>query len=181
MRIHVLAWPVADLAGRDKPGRDEQAIALAMRRGLDPEGLVRFGGGSWDDSERGISSGCAAGLTDFEGYETGAWALLSTNGLRFCPGCFRQLACISNERDYRGRKMSQLKTPSGPARVIRVPLRRSAAVVARQRWPPPPCWLGQARPGRHLHARPNWRSRHPATTMGRSPLARRTLRRAISR
>jgi len=28
-----LAWTVADLAGRDRPGRDELAIALAMRRG----------------------------------------------------------------------------------------------------------------------------------------------------
>jgi magnesium chelatase family protein len=31
-----LAWSVADLAGRDKPGRDELAIALAMRRGEQP-------------------------------------------------------------------------------------------------------------------------------------------------
>jgi len=31
-----LAWSVADLAGRDKPGRDELAIALAMRRGEEP-------------------------------------------------------------------------------------------------------------------------------------------------
>jgi magnesium chelatase family protein len=35
-----LAWTVADLAGRDKPGRDELAIALAMRRGEQP-GTVR--------------------------------------------------------------------------------------------------------------------------------------------
>jgi magnesium chelatase family protein len=35
-----LAWTVADLAGRDKPGRDELAIALAMRRGEQP-GAVR--------------------------------------------------------------------------------------------------------------------------------------------
>jgi magnesium chelatase family protein len=31
-----LAWTVADLAGRDVPGRDELAIALAMRRGEQP-------------------------------------------------------------------------------------------------------------------------------------------------
>jgi hypothetical protein len=35
-----LAWTVADHAGRDKPGRDELAIALAMRRGEQP-GTVR--------------------------------------------------------------------------------------------------------------------------------------------
>jgi magnesium chelatase family protein len=35
-----LAWTVADLAGRDRPGRDELAIALAMRRGEQP-GAVR--------------------------------------------------------------------------------------------------------------------------------------------
>ena len=35
-----LAWTVADLAGRDKPGRDELGIALAMRRGEQP-GTVR--------------------------------------------------------------------------------------------------------------------------------------------
>ena len=35
-----LAWTVADLAGRDRPGRDELAIALAMRRGEQP-GTVR--------------------------------------------------------------------------------------------------------------------------------------------
>jgi magnesium chelatase family protein len=35
-----LAWTVADLAGRDKPGRDELAVALAMRRGEQP-GTVR--------------------------------------------------------------------------------------------------------------------------------------------
>jgi magnesium chelatase family protein len=39
-----LAWTVADLAGRDKPGRDELAIALAMRRGEQP-GTVRIGVG----------------------------------------------------------------------------------------------------------------------------------------
>jgi magnesium chelatase family protein len=31
-----LAWTVADLAGRDVPGHDELAIALAMRRGEQP-------------------------------------------------------------------------------------------------------------------------------------------------
>jgi magnesium chelatase family protein len=35
-----LAWTVVDLAGRDRPGRDELAIALAMRRGEQP-GTVR--------------------------------------------------------------------------------------------------------------------------------------------
>ena len=35
-----LAWTIADLAGRDRPGRDELAIALAMRRGEQP-GAVR--------------------------------------------------------------------------------------------------------------------------------------------
>ena len=35
-----LAWTIADLAGRDLPGRDELAIALAMRRGEQP-GAVR--------------------------------------------------------------------------------------------------------------------------------------------
>ena len=35
-----LAWTIADLAGRDMPGRDELAIALAMRRGEQP-GAVR--------------------------------------------------------------------------------------------------------------------------------------------
>ena len=35
-----LAWTVGDLAGRDRPGRDELAIALAMRRGEQP-GTVR--------------------------------------------------------------------------------------------------------------------------------------------
>jgi magnesium chelatase family protein len=35
-----LAWTICDLAGRDKPGRDELAIALAMRRGEQP-GTVR--------------------------------------------------------------------------------------------------------------------------------------------
>jgi magnesium chelatase family protein len=31
-----LAWTIADLAGRDVPGDDELAIALAMRRGEQP-------------------------------------------------------------------------------------------------------------------------------------------------
>jgi len=35
-----LSWTIADLAGRDVPGRDEVAIALAMRRGEQP-GAVR--------------------------------------------------------------------------------------------------------------------------------------------
>jgi magnesium chelatase family protein len=35
-----LAWTIADLAGRNVPGRDELAIALAMRRGEQP-GAVR--------------------------------------------------------------------------------------------------------------------------------------------
>ena len=39
-----LAWTAADLAGRDKPGRDELAIALAMRRGEQP-GTMRRGVG----------------------------------------------------------------------------------------------------------------------------------------
>jgi magnesium chelatase family protein len=34
--VLALAWTVADLAGRSKPGRDELAIALAMRRGEQP-------------------------------------------------------------------------------------------------------------------------------------------------
>ncbi|HEX6757369.1 MAG TPA: hypothetical protein VF086_02995, partial [Propionibacteriaceae bacterium] len=38
--VLALAWTVADLAGRDKPGREEVAIALAMRRGEQP-GTVR--------------------------------------------------------------------------------------------------------------------------------------------
>jgi magnesium chelatase family protein len=36
-----LAWTIADLAGHDVPGRDELAIALAMRRGDQP-GAVRL-------------------------------------------------------------------------------------------------------------------------------------------
>ena len=38
-----LAWTVADLAGRDKPGREEVAIALAMRRGEQPGAEDRGG------------------------------------------------------------------------------------------------------------------------------------------
>jgi magnesium chelatase family protein len=34
--MHGLAWTIADLAGRDVPGHDELAIALAMRRGEQP-------------------------------------------------------------------------------------------------------------------------------------------------
>jgi magnesium chelatase family protein len=37
-----LAWTVADLAGRDVPGRDDLAVALAMRRGEQP-GAVKQG------------------------------------------------------------------------------------------------------------------------------------------
>jgi magnesium chelatase family protein len=40
MRIQGLAWTISDLAGRDVPGPDELAIALAMRRGEQP-GAVR--------------------------------------------------------------------------------------------------------------------------------------------
>jgi magnesium chelatase family protein len=36
-----LSWTIADLAGRDFPGRDEVAIALAMRRGDQPGAAVR--------------------------------------------------------------------------------------------------------------------------------------------
>jgi magnesium chelatase family protein len=36
-----LSWTVADLAGRDLPGRDEVAIALAMRRGEQPGAAVQ--------------------------------------------------------------------------------------------------------------------------------------------
>ena len=36
-----LSWTVADLAGRERPGRDEVAIALAMRRGEQPGAAVR--------------------------------------------------------------------------------------------------------------------------------------------
>jgi magnesium chelatase family protein len=34
--VLALAWTIADLAGRDVPGHDELAIALAMRRGEQP-------------------------------------------------------------------------------------------------------------------------------------------------
>ena len=37
---HPLAWTIADLGGREVPGRDELAIALAMRHGDQP-GAVR--------------------------------------------------------------------------------------------------------------------------------------------
>jgi magnesium chelatase family protein len=40
-RVLRLSWTVADLAGRDAPGRDEVAIALAMRRGEQPGAAVR--------------------------------------------------------------------------------------------------------------------------------------------
>jgi len=36
-----LSWTVADLAGRDVPGRDEVGIALAMRRGEQPGSVLR--------------------------------------------------------------------------------------------------------------------------------------------
>jgi magnesium chelatase family protein len=36
-----LSWTVADLAGRDVPGRDEVGIALAMRRGEQPGAVLR--------------------------------------------------------------------------------------------------------------------------------------------
>ena len=36
LRVLVLAWTIADFAGRDVPGHDELAIALAMRRGEQP-------------------------------------------------------------------------------------------------------------------------------------------------
>jgi magnesium chelatase family protein len=32
-KVMRLSWTIADLAGRDVPGADEVAIALAMRRG----------------------------------------------------------------------------------------------------------------------------------------------------
>lgn len=38
---HALSWTIADLTGRDVPGRDELAIALAMRRGEQP-GSVKW-------------------------------------------------------------------------------------------------------------------------------------------
>jgi hypothetical protein len=36
IRVEYLTWTVADLAGRDVPGRDDLAVALAMRRGEQP-------------------------------------------------------------------------------------------------------------------------------------------------
>ncbi|HEX7739479.1 MAG TPA: ATP-binding protein, partial [Marmoricola sp.] len=33
VRVHRLAWTVADLAGVEQPGRDELAVALRLRRG----------------------------------------------------------------------------------------------------------------------------------------------------
>ena len=39
--ILALAWTVADLQGRDVPGREELAIALAMRRGEQPGAVKR--------------------------------------------------------------------------------------------------------------------------------------------
>ena len=41
-----LAWTIADLGGRDVPGRDELAVALAMRRGEQPGGVKREAVGS---------------------------------------------------------------------------------------------------------------------------------------
>lgn len=43
-KVFRLAWTIADLAGRDVPGRDELHIALAMRRGEQP-GAVLHGVG----------------------------------------------------------------------------------------------------------------------------------------
>jgi predicted ATPase with chaperone activity len=40
LRVQELAWTIADLGGREVPGRDELAIALAMRHGEQP-GAVR--------------------------------------------------------------------------------------------------------------------------------------------
>jgi len=40
-----LAWTLADLAGRDRPGADEVGIALAMRRGEQPGTLARSSAG----------------------------------------------------------------------------------------------------------------------------------------
>jgi hypothetical protein len=39
--ILALSWTIADLVGRDVPGRDELAIALAMRRGEQPGSVKR--------------------------------------------------------------------------------------------------------------------------------------------
>jgi len=41
-----LAWTIADLGGRDVPGRDELAVALAMRRGEQPGAVKRESVGS---------------------------------------------------------------------------------------------------------------------------------------
>jgi len=40
-KVFRLAWSVADLAGRDRPSRDDTALALAMRRGEQPGTLTR--------------------------------------------------------------------------------------------------------------------------------------------
>ena len=40
-KVFRLAWTVADLAGRDRPNRDDTALALAMRRGEQPGTLAR--------------------------------------------------------------------------------------------------------------------------------------------
>ena len=40
-KVFRLAWTVADLAGRDRPSRDDTALALAMRRGEQPGTLAR--------------------------------------------------------------------------------------------------------------------------------------------
>jgi magnesium chelatase family protein len=40
-KVFRLAWSVADLAGRDRPSRDDTALALAMRRGEQPGTLIR--------------------------------------------------------------------------------------------------------------------------------------------
>jgi len=39
--VLALSWTIADLVGRDVPGRDELAIALAMRRGEQPGSVKR--------------------------------------------------------------------------------------------------------------------------------------------
>ena len=40
-KVFRLAWTVADLAGRERPSRDDTALALAMRRGEQPGTLAR--------------------------------------------------------------------------------------------------------------------------------------------
>ena len=40
-KVFRLAWTVADLGGRDRPNRDDTALALAMRRGEQPGTLAR--------------------------------------------------------------------------------------------------------------------------------------------